>query len=57
MPLSLNWDGGFLFYTMDHKLLNLAEAAGMTYTGGRFVFTYEQLAEFYRLAMLEHNKI
>jgi len=41
---------------MDHKLLNLAEAAGMQYTGGRFVFTYKQLQEFYNLVIKENEK-
>lgn len=38
---------------MDHKLLNLAEQAGMHYTGARFVFTYQELQEFYKLVEQE----
>ena len=43
-------------HNMDHKLLNLAEAAGMQYTGARFIFTYKQLQKFYNLVVKEYEK-
>lgn len=41
---------------MNNNLLNLAEAVGMRYVEGHFIFTYEQLEEFYRLVVKENEE-